>query len=53
MASNPILKAAFSEVFTKEPKIVGKTRAKKGATAARKQKIAIAFAKSRRAGGPG
>lgn len=53
MKQSPILKAAFSEVFAKEPKIVAKTRRKKGATAARKQKIAIAFAKSRRAGGPG
>lgn len=51
--SSPILDAAFSEVFTKEPKIVGKTRAKKGAKAAQKQKLAIVFAKSRRAGGPG
>jgi hypothetical protein len=53
MAKSKILDAAFKEVFTKEPKAVAKTRAKKGAEAARKQKIAIAFSKSRSAGGPG
>lgn len=50
---SPILDAAFSEVFTKEPKIVAKTRRKKGAKAALAQKRAIAFSKSRAAGGPG
>jgi len=53
MAKNRILNAAFKEVFTKEPKVVAATRRKKGAKAALAQKRAIAFSKSRRAGGPG
>lgn len=42
------LKSAFHEVMHDEPKVVGKTRAKKGEEAARKQKIAIAMSKARR-----
>jgi hypothetical protein len=50
MKRRPILDKSFSEVFHNEPKIVAKTRKKKGATAARKQKIAIALSKARAAG---
>ena len=50
---NPILNAAFKEVFTNTPKAVKKTLIKKGAKAALAQSRAIAFSKSRRAGGPG
>lgn len=50
---SPILEAAFSEVFTKPPKAVAKTRRKKGAKVALAQSRAIAFSKSRHAGGPG
>jgi len=49
----PILNAAFSEVFTNRPKAVSKTLKKKGAKAALAQARAIAFSKSRAAGGPG
>ena len=45
-----ILKKTFGEVFSNEPKIVAKTRRKKGAAKAKKQKIAIALSKARRAG---
>ncbi len=41
-------KAAFSEVAANPPAIIAKTRAKKGAKAARKQAIAIALSKARR-----
>lgn len=41
---------AFSEVKANEPAIVAQTRRKKGAEAARKQKIAIALSKARKAG---
>lgn len=44
------VKAAFEEVNENEPAIVGKTRAKKGAAAAKKQKVAIALSKARAAG---
>jgi hypothetical protein len=44
------VRAAFREVHRKEPKVVKKTRRKKGAKAARKQKVAIALAKARRRG---
>lgn len=40
-------KAAFREVFKNEPKIVAKTRRKKGAKAAHAQKVAIALSKAR------
>lgn len=40
------LKKAFKEVYAKEPRIVGKTRAKKGNKAARKQKVAISLSKA-------
>jgi len=40
-------KAAFKEVFENEPKIVAKTRRKKGVMAANRQKIAIALSKAR------
>jgi len=42
------LKRAFHEVKHNEPKIVAKTRRKKGAKAARRQKISIALSKARR-----
>ena len=41
-------KRAFREVKRNEPKIVAKTRRKKGKAAARKQKVAIALSKARR-----
>lgn len=44
------IRDAFNEVETDEPAVVGATRRKKGARAARKQKVAIALAKARRAG---
>lgn len=47
-ASKQKLRRAFSEVKRNEPKIVAKTRRKKGAKAANRQKTAIALAKSRR-----
>lgn len=50
---NPILNAAFKEVFTNRPKAVSKTLKQKGAKAALAQARAIAFSKSRAAGGPG
>ena len=40
------LEASFSEIKRDEPAIVAKTRRKKGAAAARRQKIAIAFSKA-------
>jgi hypothetical protein len=43
-----LLKKAFHEIKENEPSIVGKTRRKSGAKAARKQEIAIAFSKARR-----
>ena len=42
--------AAFHEVEEDEPGVVATTRRKKGAKAARKQKVAIALSKARRAG---
>lgn len=45
-----ILKKTFGEVFANEPKIVAKTRAKKGEKQAMKQKVAISVSKARRAG---
>lgn len=45
------IEAAFREVNANEPKIVAKTRRKKGAKAAQKQKVAIALSKARRANG--
>jgi hypothetical protein len=42
--------AAFREVTTNEPAVVAKTRRKQGAAAARRQTVAIALAKARRAG---
>ena len=42
--------AAFHEVEDDEPAVVATTRRKKGAKAARKQKVAIALSKARRAG---
>lgn len=47
MARKLSRKAAFSEVFDNEPSIVAKTRRKKGAKAAHRQKVAIALSKSR------
>ncbi len=46
MARKLSRKAAFTEVFEYEPKIVAKTRRKKGKGRARKQKIAIALSKA-------
>lgn len=45
-----IVKKSFDEVYSNEPKIVSKTRAKSGNAAAEKQKVAIALSKSRAAG---
>jgi len=42
------VRAAFREVNRNEPAVVSRTRRKKGAKAARKQKIAIALSKARR-----
>jgi len=42
------LKKAFKEVSTNEPKVVKQTRRKKGAAAAKKQKVAIALSKAKR-----
>ena len=39
---------AFSEVMRNPPKVVRKTRRKKGDKAARRQMVAIALAKARR-----
>jgi len=50
MARHTKVARAFSEVKRNEPAIVGKTRRKKGAAAARRQKIAIALSKARRKG---
>lgn len=47
-ASEKKLSAIFHELHMNEPAIVGKTRRKKGAKAARKQEIAIALSKARR-----
>ena len=44
------VKDAFDEVTKNEPAIVAATRRKKGATAAGRQKTAIALSKARRAG---
>lgn len=44
------VKAAFDEVTANEPAVVAKTRRKKGAKAAGRQKVAIALSKARRAG---
>ena len=41
---------AFHEVSENEPAVVAKTRAKFGAVRARRQKIAIALSKARKAG---
>jgi len=43
------LKRAMSEVMHNEPRAVKKTRAKKGAAAARKQAVAIGYSKARKA----
>lgn len=45
-----LLQRAFHEVKHNEPRIVGKTRKKKGSKAAQRQKIAIALSKAREAG---
>ena len=42
------LKRAMSEVMRNEPRAVAKTRAKKGAKAARKQAVAIGLSKARK-----
>lgn len=42
--------AAFHEVMHNEPKVVAKTREKKGAAQAHKQEVAIALSKARKAG---
>lgn len=44
-----LLGKTFGEVFRNPPAIVAKTRRKKGAGAARKQKVAIALSKARKA----
>lgn len=48
MPSKAKLNRAFSEVYKKEPKVVSKTRKKRGAKAAQRQKIAIAISKAKR-----
>ena len=45
------IERAFDEVTANEPAVVAKTRRKKGVKAARKQKVAIALSKGRRAAG--
>lgn len=45
------IEAAFREVNRNEPAIVSKTRRKKGAKAAGRQKTAIALSKARRRNG--
>ena len=45
-----MVKSAFHEVAHDEPKVVGQTRRKKGTKAARKQEVAIALSKARKAG---
>jgi hypothetical protein len=45
-----VLSRAFSEVFGNEPSIVAHTRKKFGKKRAKKQKVAIALSKARRAG---
>lgn len=45
-----MMEMAFHEVDEDEPEIVGKTRRKSGAAAAKRQKVAIALSKARRAG---
>ncbi len=42
------LRRAMHEVMHNEPKAVARTRAKKGAAAARKQAVAIGYSKARR-----
>ncbi|MCI0526268.1 MAG: hypothetical protein L0Y56_02270 [Nitrospira sp.] len=48
--SRGIAERMFREVFRDEPQVVAKTRRKKGAKAAHRQKVAIALSKARRAG---
>jgi len=48
--SRGILKMSFSEVFAKTPKAVKRTARKFGEKRAKKQRIAIALNKARRAG---
>jgi hypothetical protein len=48
--SRKLLDRAFAEVLYKTPRIVKRTRRKFGKEAARKQTIAIAFSKARKAG---
>lgn len=45
-----LLQKAFREVKKNEPRVVAKTRKKKGPAAARRQKVAIALSKAREAG---
>lgn len=48
--SERLVRAAFREVSRDEPRVVARTRRKKGAAAARRQKTAIALSKARAAG---
>ena len=48
-----LLHSAFEEVYSNTPKIVTHTAKKFGAARARKQRIAIAFSKARKAKGGG
>jgi hypothetical protein len=50
VARNKLLDRSFREVFDNPPAVTKSTLRKKGAKAARKQKIAIAFSKARQAG---
>ena len=48
--SRGIIERAGAEIRDNPPKVLAKTRRKKGVAAARKQKIAIMLSKARRAG---
>ena len=50
MSDKSITAEAFHEVKHNEPKIVGHTRRKFGASDAAKQRVAIALSKARKAG---
>lgn len=52
MAKDPngVIHAAFSEVNSNPPKVVQSTYKKYGASRARKQQVAIALSKARKAG---
>ena len=47
--SNPFIEAAGREMKANPPKILARTRAKKGAEAAERQRVAILLSKARQA----